>query len=417
MNFSINSLSLSRIIGESPLLSSFNSQLKLLSLKNSHFNQFSSNFARLSMSTGKAIFVSTRFNNFLSSPLRFNQAKIEKTYIYEHRTIQTSEGPSVELSQVHFENCSNSDAGGGLLVKGLSFNLTIEKSSFVHCDSTGSKGGAFQFDGDSLFLYHSCFSYCEAETYGQAFHAESGVDHQLIIEGCDVSYSTTRVSESGEESAPVELYRGLHRIIESNISNCVVTMLYSAFHTDDSTSSYITGNIFQNNTGNIVVGAEDVKENDEIYLCSFVDNKEIDSNYGVIYVTLDTTAGECIFSNNNFNYLVQADVSAQFTFRECIFDGSFSTQNVTGVIVTYDDCEAKSSGLKPLVMSQFDTRYCWQIDPPTLPAGDVTYWFFIVFAVFAGVVGYTTFASYKRLNNAANINPNPLVSSQTDTYN
>ena len=418
MNYSINALTLSRVSGESPVLSQFSSQMKLFSLRNSQFREFTTSFARLSLNSGKAVFSSTKFNKFLSSPLQFNQQKIEKTYIYEHKTVLPTEGPIVELSQVHFEDCTNNDAGGGLLVVGINYNLSISKSSFLRCDSLTGKGGAFQFDGDSLSLYHSCFAYCEAETYGQAFHAESATEREIIIEGCDVSYCTDTPSVTGEESAPVELYKGLHRIIESNISNCVVTMLYSAFHTDDSSSSYITANIFQNNTGNIVLGAEDIKQNDEIYLCSFIDNKQLETYYGIIYVTIHTTAGECVFTNNKFDYLVQSDTTVDFTFRECIFDGNYGLVNASGPLVTYSGCDIKEN-YGPIVISMFDTRYCWQIDPPTLPAGNVTYWFLLVFAVFAGVVGYTTFASYRRMSNPAStkLNADPLMQEKGETYN
>ena len=417
MNFSIKSLALSRVTSHSPLITQFGSQLKYLSFQKSSFDHFTSNFIRMSMPSGKAMFSKVKFGNFLKTPVKFIETDIKKSIFTQHKEISTAEGPVITMTSCLFQNCTTQRAGGGLLCIGPNYNLTLQKSSFFNCDSLTSKGGGLQFDGDSLILYHTCFSFCEADTYGQALHAESSTQNNIIIEGCNINFCTERPSETGEESSPVELYRGKHKLTETNITDCIVTMLYSGFHTDDSTSSYIMYNTFKNNTGNIVVGAEDIKLDDEIAFCSFIENKKQDDGYGVIYTNVKMIVANCVFINN-YEYLAQSDVTLDFTFRNCEFNTNYGQVNKTGPLTVYfTNCKSDPNA-KPIQISKFDTRYCWELDPPTLPAGNSTYWFFLVFIVFAGMVSFTTFLSFKRLRNPSSaVNADPLVKDKENTYN
>ena len=381
MNFSISSLSLAKVLN-GPAFSSPLMQRGMFSLKNSDASRFASNFVRFSQFTGKANFNRNRFSNFLSSALRFDTIEYTKQTINYQKTFDDSNGPNINVKSCLFKLCKTNGDGGGLSVSGETLTLQIRESSFFDCDSTEGKGGGIFFDGISMYAKNTCFSYCESDSSGQAIYAQTMTKKNLYIEGCDVSRCTDIASESGEESAPIDLFMGLQRVKESNVTSCVLSMLYSAFHTDDSDSIIMTFDNFENNVGNVVIGIEDAKSNDDLSYVNLINNKCTDqSTYGIVYATTKTVFKNVLFSGNS-PLLVQSDYTIDFTFNKCVFDGEFGQTNVTKLVkVTWQECTKKDEPDR-YKFSVFDTRYCWMIDPPKLSAGSSTYWFFLVFFVF-----------------------------------
>lgn len=421
MNFSISSLSLAKVLN-GPAFSSPLMQRGVFSLKNSDASRFASNFLRFSQFNGKAYFNNNRFSNFLSSALRFDKIEYSKQTINVQKSFDDSNGPYIDVKSCLFRMCETNGDGGGLSVSGETLTLNIKESSFFDCDSREGKGGGIYFDGISMYAKNTCFSYCESDNTGQAIFAQTTTKKNLYIEGCDVAMCTNVASETGEESAPIDLFMGKQRVKESNVTSCILSMLYSAFHTDDSDSIIMTFDNFEKNEGNIVIGIEDARSNDDLSYVNIINNKCNDpSTYGVVYATTNTVFRNVLFSGNT-NLLVQSDVEIEFTFDKCVFDAEYGTANVTSKVkVSWTGCSMKDDPSR-YKFSVFDTRYCWMIDPPKLSAGPATYWFLLVFFVFCGTVGYTTYLSWKRITSGivvdgnADVNSNPLVQKNEVSY-
>jgi hypothetical protein len=285
------------------------------------------------------------------------------------------------------------------------------------------QGGGIYFDSVAMYASRTCFAECESDSSGQAIFAQTVKSDNIYIEGCSIDKCTLRASETGEESAPIDLYLGKQRVKESNVTNCILSMMYSALHTDDSDSVIMIFDNFEKNTGNIVISIEDVKSNDDLSYVNIINNKCVEeSTYGVVYVSTTTNFKNVLFISNS-PILVQSDYSVDFTFNKCVFDSAFDkTKNATGKVnLEFVDCKSKDDP-DPYKFSIFDTRYCWMIDAPKLPAGSSSYWFLLVFFLFVGIVGYTTFLSYKRITSGTvlsgntEVNSNPLVKTEEVSY-
>ena len=391
MNRTLVSLSLSHSLSQSNVFGLMHAR-QSFTMRKSQLSNFAFTFSKFNHFNGPVSFSKTKFKNFLQTPLTFNAA----TYHGQVITRSIIFAESTDLSACLFQNCSTDTDGGAISVLDDNINLHISKSSFYNCRAPYGHGGAISFQSDSLYMKNVCFLKCDSEYSGPGVDATSFTDKSLFFEGSSIDSCPDGLVPDESSQGPINFFQGDHRVVESNFTNNEVSDIASGFHTDDSLSCILTFSNFAHNRGKICLDIEDVRHNDDISYINFVNNTSPVPAYALIEATNNTILREGVFKENS-RLLVQSATSINFIFRSCTFDGPYSTTNVTAqVLVSFEDCASKSNP-KTEKFSPFDQRYCWMIDPPTLSAGPGTYWFFLVFFVFAGFVSYTTFLSYKRL--------------------
>ena len=119
------------------------------------------------------------FEYFLQSPLRIINSNI--LYIFESRIIYNE--IIIEILNTNFQNCFSIDQiGGGFYCFNLESILTLSNCNFYNCTSLTSgktsrrttiSGGAFVFNGNSLFISNCCFLNCNGFLSSFVFYSYS----------------------------------------------------------------------------------------------------------------------------------------------------------------------------------------------------------------------------------------------------
>ena len=363
------------------------------SMKKSKLFNFAHSFAKFYEFNGPVSFSKTHFSNFLNTPVTFNSISYHGQTINKYTLISQT----TDFSSCLFQQCTCPDYdGGALAVKADGITLSITKSSFYQCKAPNGHGGAISFQSDSLYLKNTCFLECESEYSGPGVDATSFTDKNLYFEGSSIDQCPNNLLCSIESKGPIFFFQGSQRCVESNFTGNKIANIACGFYTDDSITFTLTYSNFANNVGINTVYIEDVKNRDDFNNINFINNTCPIKTNGIIFTTRETTLEKGVFVENT-EMLVESVSQVSFVFYDTVFDHPYSEANATDMVtVHYNKCKTTSNP-ETLKFSVFDQRYCWMIDPPPLPAGNDTYWFFILFFIFAGFVSYSTFISFKKI--------------------
>jgi len=400
MNHQIRSLMIGNIF-QSLHCSSLRMQQSKLTVFGSSFSRIANSAFQMNSFSNSAIFNHCSFTYFLGHPISVNTNEKNSVYIGERQSYVSPADRSISFTFCMFRECQvANDDGGAIYVWDVSGNvqLNVLHSSFYRCQSNLLHGGAIYFVGGSISIKESCFDYCAApESSGQAVEAQTSKDGNMGFEGISVSRCAPIVRRSDSSSASFSIIDGIQKIANANFSNSYVSDIYSTIHSDDSDSIILSFCNFANNIGSIVLGIEDHRFNDDISYLNFVDNKVDDADYGLIYLNgIKSVMKTCVFYYNT-PILFHASRQIEVNMVRCILDRSVSQANYTdNVMVTLTECEFKNPP-NTYKVSIFDSRYCWMINPPTLPAGPSTNILLLFIIAFFGLVSYGLYIYYPTL--------------------
>ncbi|EAY14835.1 hypothetical protein TVAG_411010 [Trichomonas vaginalis G3] len=411
MNFTILSLARTKSLS-SPISLSASTQMRNFKLQNARLSMFSHSFARFNNFKGSASFANSKFTNFMQSVVRFDAIQYSGNQYTTRMSITTNASNSIEFVSCLFHDINEAENNGAAIYASHdNIDLSLNKVSFRNCRSPQGNGGAVYFEGQNFHCKETCFMNCFCEYNGQAIYASTMNDGYLTFQGSNINECPNSHEIEESHNSPLFLWRGYQTVKQVNFTNNVVGDLYSGLNTDDSKSLIFTDASLTNNTGNILIGLEDARHNDDLSFVNLVNNKIYSSDYGLIYYTTKITLRSFVFEGNS-PWLFHTNDKLEADLNDCVFDSDFSAANYSNqVVVTKNIKIDKDPKLYPI--SKFDTRYCWEINPPKLSAGPGTYGFLVFLALFIAFVGYALFIGYQKLTS---INPQPLLPASEDSY-
>lgn len=412
MNTTIIALARSQVLG-SPIMLNSMSQARNFRLHKSQLSMFSNSFLRAADYKGNAMFTNSKFSKFLNSAVRFDSITFQKNIYRERQDVSHPIDNQVIFESCVFQDCKEPESNGGAIyVVNDAITLNLKKVSAANSNAQYGKGGAVYFEGKSFIATMTCFYNCFCEYNGQAIYAVTMSDSYLTFERSNINFCAQNPEKEAEgQNAALFFHRG-HQVTKmNNFTNNKVGDLYSAFNTDDSVTFVFTDVSLVNNSGKIMLGLEDSKHDDDLSYCNVIGNIVTDSDYGLIYFTHSLIISHFVFKSNS-PQLFHTTETLEVTLKDCVFDKDFSSMVVSNQKIITDGIDVDENP-KLYPISRFDTRYCWEVNPEKLPAGPVTYWFLLLFFGFTGLIGYSTYISYKKLSA---INPTPLLANPDASY-
>jgi len=331
----------------------------------------------------------------------YNQTEIVKR-------LELSSGVSTFKSCLFHDITEPNEQGGAIYAYNsgeASFSIFLYDCSFSNCICEASHGGAIFCNINNFNATNTCFMQCCAEDgYGQAVYAElqensNGIFLRTSIISCPKS------SETGS-SAPLALYTGRFDFDDSNNSCNHISDTFSAIYFESPSYCEASYCGITNNTGDVTLGESGVDRTIVFDHLNILYNhmKDDSSNeYGLFFMDSINkgTITKTVFIGN-CKCLIHSPTEdmIKVTIQSCDFDLAQNEiiYDHSHVTIDFDqNCRfGKEREINPIL--EFDSRFCWMINPPKLAASSATYAFIIFFGLFAGIVGYALFIQFRNLS-------------------
>lgn len=366
---------------------------------------------------GQSKFAKTTFDSIIGGAVRAESAYDVKDQIIEKRVFYTPFTDNrYSFESCMFRNChitGELNNGGAISISASTssfdqdVDFSIEFSSFYNCWCAGGQGGAIALtlisDADIL---HTCFDSCttreQSETgdfgAGTAVYITHRLNAKLTLRTKSRGSSYNKCPSTGVMNPNTQSvfysYQGEIDIDHSNFTQNFVEKSAAALLLFEPKTCFIDYLNLINQTGEYTVYISSQSDSScDINTVNFVYcNQHADAkSYKGVLAGLHTqiTIEDSVFILGSNQYLAtktHTSDTSRFTFSKCVFDQDTSFYQDPS-ICTFNSC-SKSDNPATNDITFFDSRECWEIEPERLPASDSVYAFFLVFAVFAGLIGF-----------------------------